>query len=156
MRREHETMLRMRDLVHPRDTVFDVGGHIGYVALWLAYLASEGECHVFEPSPENLSYLLANTQWRENVRVVDKGLGESPGMFTLYLDNTGGQNTSFVSGYQGWRRTHESLGIRNMDRRTVEVEVITLDCYVNEIDTIPTFIKIDVEGSEVDVLNRRR
>ena len=57
------------------------------MTLWLAYLASEGACHVFEPSPENLSCLLANTQRSKDVHVVDKGLGESPGMFTLYLDN---------------------------------------------------------------------
>lgn len=122
------------------------------MTLWLAYLASEGECHIFEPSPENLSYLLANTQRSKNVHVVDKGLGESPGMFTLYLDNVGGQNTSLVKTYQGWRRTQDSVGVKNMERRTVEVEVVTLDRYVNEIETIPTFIKIDAEGSEVAVL----
>ena len=54
-------LLLCRLLIRPGDVVFDVGGHIGYVAMYFGSLVGpEGRVFTFEADPGELPYLRQN------------------------------------------------------------------------------------------------
>src|SRR4051812_42477200 len=65
-------MQRMFDaLVHPGDTVVDVGANIGYNTLYAAHrVGSQGKVFAIEPAQDNLRLLYANLFYNELRNVV--------------------------------------------------------------------------------------
>lgn len=152
-RREAETLALCRALIHPGDTVFDVGGHIGYLSLYFARLAGpDGRVHVFEPGKNNLPYLERNIAGHTTITLVPKAAGAVPGRATIYLENLAGQNNSLVPEFEGLAR-NAALADAGADRVVArEVSVTSLDLYSRQADSVPDFVKIDVEGFELEVL----
>ena len=117
-----------RQFVSEKSTVVDIGAHIGTFAL---PIAKEVEKVIaFEPSSKAFDLLSRNA--KENavaLRLVNKALGSEKGNGTLVVRNTSnaGANTLVPGG---------------------DIPVTTLDDEVAHAD----FIKIDVEGMELDVL----
>lgn len=130
-RREYpnEGLLKVtRSFVNGRSIVVDIGAHIGTFAIPIA--AVVGKVIAFEPSPETFALLSRNA--KENnvpLQLVNKALGSEKGSGTLVVRNTSnaGANT-FMSGGN--------------------IPVATLDNEVSHAD----FIKMDVEGMEIEVL----
>lgn len=151
-RREPETMRFFAACVEPGDTVVEVGGHIGYVSVYLAGLVGpEGRLWVLEPGENNLPYLERNTRSLPNVTVVAKGAADIDGELTLYTEDLTGQNNSFVKDYDVLEGNARSANRRPRvaERR---VPVATLDALVRENGLKPSLVKIDVEGFERRVL----
>ncbi len=149
--READTMEAFRGLIRPGFTVFDVGTHIGYISLYFAYLVGRaGRVHSFEPGENNLPYTRRNLAGHANITVVEKALGAEPGRATLYLEDLSGQNNSLVQSYKGLALSSGSAVRAHV--REVSVEVSTLDTYVASTGAVPDFVKIDVEGFELGVL----
>lgn len=130
-------------------TVYDVGAFIGLFTMFFACAVGEnGKVIAFEPNPglcikikENL--LLNNFH---NVKVMQLALGREKKREILAFPST-------IPGV-GSIEEHEKIRILNQrGATTVEVEVNTVD---NLIATKkipkPNFIKIDVQGAELDVL----
>ena len=112
--------------------VLDVGAHMGYFSMIMSNLAGrEGKVHAYEPRPSNLKFLRQHLSINDisNVTVYPKCLGntEGPAMF----ETRTGSGTGHVSG----------LG-------NVRVEMTTIDRLNSSFD----YIKIDVEGHEVEVI----
>jgi FkbM family methyltransferase len=150
-RRERATMAAFAGLVRPGDCVLEAGGHIGYVTLYLASLAGPtGRVVVFEPGSNNLPYLRSNVAGRPGVEVVDQALGGAAGRATLYLEDLTGQNNSLLAGFAGLASNERNA----VKARVVEetVAVTTVDTYVRRFGLRPRLLKIDVEGSEAEVL----
>lgn len=121
------------------DVVLDFGANIGLFSIWIARRAPTATVLAFEPFPENYSALRANlTGWPHDIRVHNVAVGGTAG-FGQMLD----------------------AGERSLDHRLVtagekaghRVEVITLETAV-ELTSAPMvdLLKIDIEGSEGDVL----
>jgi FkbM family methyltransferase len=150
--RERATMELFARLLRPGDRVFEVGGHIGYIAMFFSHwVGPRGSVHVFEPGENNLPYLLHNTRELRNLTVVEKAAGASDGTARFFLEDLTGQNNTLVSNYdvfsENRARAHVDAGYR-----TTEVEVVRLDSFVAGSGCRPDFVKIDVEGAEVEVL----
>ncbi|HLH29602.1 MAG TPA: FkbM family methyltransferase [Terriglobia bacterium] len=127
------------ELSHTHDVVIDVGANVG---LYSCLAASQGKNVLsFEPSERNLKYLYRNL-WQnrfQGVEVFPLGLTERAGLKRLY--GFGGIS-SFVL---GWVQARE-------DRFAI-VPVTTLDKIVaDRFRGQRLLIKIDVEGSELEVL----
>jgi FkbM family methyltransferase len=124
-----EDLLRVtRAFVSKKDTVVDIGAHIGTFAVPIAETA--GTVIAFEPSPEAFALLSRNaTEHAVPLRLINKALGSKKGTGSLLTRNASnaGANT-LVAG--------------------TEVPVTTLDAEITHAD----FIKIDVEGMELGVL----
>jgi len=149
--REATTMARFASLIHPGDTVIEIGGHIGYVTQYLASLVGEpGSVIVFEPGSNNLPYIRDNVSHLPQVELIEKACGDSPERRTFFLEDLTGQNNSFTLGY-GLLREAEAKAIKARIR-PVEVDVVTLDSVLDERGLTPQLLKIDVEGSELAVL----
>jgi hypothetical protein len=71
-RRGPAEMATFADLIRPGDTVVEIGGRIGYLTLFFAWLVGRhGLVHVFEAEPDNLRYLRANVYFHKQVVVID-------------------------------------------------------------------------------------
>ncbi|KLL11942.1 FkbM family methyltransferase [Protofrankia coriariae] len=122
----------------PGDVCYDVGANIGVYALWSANLVGPtGSVQAFEPVPRTADLL--DSLVRQNalswVTVVRSAVGATVG-------EAGVQIYSDASGL---------AHITDAADPDITVPVTTLDTYVED-HPCPNFVKIDVEGHELDVL----
>jgi len=119
------------------DVVLEVGANIGYYALMEASRCRK--IYAIEPHPENVERLKRNIELNgyDNIEVQHAGFGETDGKLKLY--------TSELS---NWHTAKENPGSSG---EYIEVDCYTIDTFAKNHDT-PTFIKMDVEGFELQVL----
>ena len=111
---------------------------------WLAQeLAPHGEVHVFEPSPEVFPFLRGNAGSDPQLFLNNLALSNRPGSVTFY------QQTAHHSG--GSTLVEEVAAAHSAQFRKTEVPAVTLDQYL-EGHSLPTTIKLDVEGAECAVI----
>ena len=128
----------------PWDTVLDLGGNIGCVALRVAQHARR--VIVYEPDPLNLEILTRNLSGLDHVLVVPGAVAGERGRRKLHVA---------ASGRWGARSTlfHDVQAQRvNAADMEVEVSVTTLDALFaeHEIERCD-LLKIDVEGAEYEI-----
>jgi FkbM family methyltransferase len=130
----------LRSGLHDGDFV-DVGAHIGMYSLAGA-LATPGRVLALEPHPVARAQLVENVRLNglTNVVVVAKAAAAKPGRAQLHVPAT--PDPSF-----------SSLGAgRFSEGEPVDVQLTTVDAEVEAHALRPTFVKIDVEGGELDVV----
>src|SRR3990170_3202732 len=138
---KYETELFKR-LVKKGMVVVDIGANIGYYTLLAAHLVGdEGKVFAFEPDPYNYNLLCRNIEVNgfRNVIPIRKAVFSKSGETKLFLDksNLGGH----------------SLSEANVDKgASITVEVTSLDDYFKNKDCEIDVIKMDVQGSEMEVL----
>ena len=137
----------------------DVGANQGQSIESIRLFRPDAQVISFEANP-GLALQLASRYGRQkNIHVVAKGLGDSPGRFTL-----------FVPSYKGF--LYDALG--SLDKhaagawisdRTVfgfdaaKLSIAEMECQVDTLDAqqlAPVFMKLDVQGYEYNVLNGGR
>jgi FkbM family methyltransferase len=128
----------------PGSVVFDVGAHAGHTALLFRQRCAK--VYGFEPDPIPFETMAARFHGEPSVVPVRAALGRRAGKATLSLDYrgaTGCSSSLLVDLFT------EPLRV-NAERTTVDV--LALDAFCETEGVIPDFIKIDVEGSEPDVV----
>lgn len=129
------------EAVNEGDVVFDVGAHVGYfTAIASLRVGPDGRVVAFEPRPVNLGLLRRHVEVNDldNVTVVDAGVGSGSGI--AHFEEGTGSGTGKIA-----------------EEGALTVRVVRLDDVVGEDDLPePDFIKIDVEGGEMDVLQGAR
>ncbi len=156
-KREHQTIQRFHRLVKPGDTVIEVGGHIGYFSVLYAQLVgAAGRVFVFEPGDNNLPYLRRNLAQHANAEIIEKAVSNQNGIVKFWLEDLSGQNNSMVENYHLLDGNIALAGLgSDVHKREVQVPSVTLDTFIVQMQTknlSPQFIKIDVEGAELLVL----
>jgi FkbM family methyltransferase len=146
---EPEAMQSVRRLVKEGDCCIDVGANVGYYTISLAnWVGPSGLVVAFEPFPSNFSILEKNIHLNQlnNVTLEPSALSKCSGSVQL-IHEVGDQfsATPSVGGYavEG-------------DRVSVNVPSCRLDDYAAGLAKAPNFIKIDVEGAELAVLEGAR
>jgi len=126
--------------IGPEAVVFDVGAHLGYYSMLAETLGAE--VHAFEPAPETLSALRSNVG--DQVRVVAKGAWSADER--LELKDFGSDHSAV--------NTFVSSRDEDLDEpdATHTVPVTSIDSYVSLTRAVPTLVKIDAEGAELEVL----
>lgn len=125
---------------------FDVGANIGGYAISLSnHLPSDALIYSFEPSKETFNILKENTKHISSIIPLNIGLGSTNERVDLYSDS---KESTLASIYQR-NLSHFNL---ELNQREV-VEIRTIDSIMEEfnLDHID-FLKIDVEGNELNVL----
>jgi FkbM family methyltransferase len=135
--------LVIRDLLNPGDFAFDVGAYSGWLtALMSRLVGPTGRIVSFEADFENLEkcqrYL--QQQCSTNYTLVYAAICDMVGTAQLFTYPKDRQ----VS-------TLEPTRI-SKDHTPIEVPALTLDAYIRENDFFPVLLKVDVEGSELRVL----
>ena len=140
-------------LVEPGDICVDAGANSGWYTLLLAELAGpDGAVHSFEPDPRAFAQLTDNValnRTRAEVRRNNLALGRTSGSMPLYTTRNSQLSSlhpiapDFLPHHVG---AHDAA-------HPSQVTVTTLDAYAG-IMGLPRidFLKLDVEGSEFDVL----
>jgi len=134
---------KIKKYIKQGDTVIDVGGNLGFFVLILNELVGvTGKIYSFEPSSMLKNKLTATIQINNirNVTIVNLALGEKEGSTTLHYNPKQSGLSSIVSDFE-----KNSL--------SEEIKIITLDKFSENIPGRVSFIKIDTEGYEPQVLN---
>lgn len=144
---EPEVQEALRRTVAPGATVYDIGANIGFFTLLSARLTGPGGRVVaFEPSPPAIPGLRANVALNalDHVDVVERAVAAEPGRAELLQV---GQHSWSHLADRGWHPETTAV---------VEVDVTTVDAEVAAGRPAPDVVKIDVEGSEIAVLDGMR
>jgi FkbM family methyltransferase len=116
---------------------FDIGAHIGYFSAIAAHLnEGEGKVFAFEPRPMNAAFFRKHMKVNEfsNVVLYQAAVGDAEG--DVMFDSAHGSATGRVT--------------KDGD---LKVKQVSIDRLISEGTLpMPTFIKIDVEGGEIEVL----
>lgn len=133
----------IRRFVSKGDTVYDIGANVGYVSLSLAKrVGPAGLVVAFEPVPQNLQSLRENIALNhlQNVRVFEVAASDRLGEATIRI--AGNLSTASLV----WHTNDESA--TKLSVRTEPIDELV----ASQGLSLPTFVKIDVEGAEGQVL----
>jgi FkbM family methyltransferase len=128
------------------DLCFDVGAHKGGRTEWLLRLGARVVC--VEPQPI-CANLLRRRFRRKPVTVVESAAGDAEGTATLMVSSLDVVSTLSQDWIQRAGATGR-FGAAKWDEK-VQVPVTTLDKLIQQ-HGVPQFVKIDVEGFELQVL----
>jgi FkbM family methyltransferase len=137
---EEQTTRLVREVLKEGMTVLDLGANVGYYTLLAARQVGEtGRVFAFEPWHESFSLLQRNVKANgfNNIVPVAKAVSNRCGKQRLFLDND---------------PASRSLEEEDAGKNWVETEVTTVDEFVRERNISVDLIKMDVEGSEMKVL----
>lgn len=146
--REASTMDFFRMVLRPGDTVIEVGGHIGYISLWLSELVgANGHVFVFEPGQNNLPYLRANVAAAPNVEILPVAVSNVDGFAAFFEEELTGQNNSLLGDYEQFQ-ANRARAYSDAKYERHETQVVRLDTWAAERSVTPDMIKVDIEGAE--------
>jgi FkbM family methyltransferase len=132
-------------------TVYDVGSFHGLLALFFASRAKQVTC--FEPNTQNNKRLTENLALNgiKNVQVLKVGVGSKAGVLTMVVDPLmpGG---SSVDGKMADQILHSGAATVSE-----QISIVTLDEEIPKAQLPPPdFIKVDIEGFELEALRGAR
>jgi len=125
---------------------YDIGSHVGYIALALCHCGRAERVYAFEPVSSNAQLIRAaaeQNQLTSRIEVVQKAVADTNGSQRMHTWDA--SSMFFLDS------AHEGQPIN--PSQAFEVETCTLDSFVFENSgPPPDFIKLDVEGAEELVL----
>lgn len=141
---ERDTLALLRRIIKPGMCIVDAGANIGYYSRRLSRMVGPGgRVYAFEPAPDTLRYLRANTRRRRNVEVCPCAISDREGQATFYLHPVSCASNSLVD-------LAESA-------RQVDVPLTSLDRFVDSHNIRQVdLVKIDIEGGEIAALKGMR
>jgi FkbM family methyltransferase len=141
----------MRRAVRAGDTVWDVGANVGdYAAQFADWVGPRGHVYAFEPSRETGARLATACAARANVAILPLGLSDRTGEARLLRgDDADGATARVLEAGEPGVEPDADAG--------AAFDTIALargdDLIAARLATVPTLVKLDVEGHELDVLH---
>ena len=132
----------VKKFVKAGDIVIDIGAHVGYYTLLFAQIVgNKGKVYSFEPDPENFKLLKKNIEINgfQNVILEQKAISNENEKVQLFIDKEN----------RGENRIYDAK--MNDTNESIQVESVRLDDYFQNFKQEINFIKIDAEGSELDI-----
>lgn len=122
-----------REHIQKNEIFMDIGAHQGYFAILYAKWAYHGQVHAFECFSLNYELMKKNILINniKNIFPLCCAIGEKKGDISVPVN---------------------SGGIFDLAKKRNTVDMITVDDYCETHNIKPTFLKIDVEGFELEVL----
>jgi len=138
--REPAFMKILRQEVREGTAAMDIGANIGYVTLIMAELVGpSGRVYAFEPEPRSFKILSKNIEvngYSSFVFPYQMGISNISGVSKFYVSNK-----SNLSGM---------IAVKH-SKSVIDIAVTTLDDFMKD-KGCPDFIKMDIEGHEVEAL----
>ena len=134
----------VKELLDPGDVVIDVGANLGwYTTIIGKIVAPHGTIVGIEPNPIVFTLLQKNVLMNElkNTILLNIAVGGRTGKGFIYL-------------FEGEPDTHASIKPLGRTKfKRISIQVSTIDSIVKELELYPDFVKIDVEGAEMELLD---
>jgi FkbM family methyltransferase len=125
----------------PGDVVWDVGAHAGLTSYFLAEMVGPtGKVFAFEPDDTNYEFLLRNIDMHQlaSVTPVKAALSDKTGTAIFCMDGTMSAGlTATLSSSAANSREVKTLGLQDA---------------CEQFGSVPTYIKMDIEGAELSVV----
>ena len=142
---EKDSIMRMRKLIQPKETVLDIGAQMGLMTkLFSDLVGLEGKVYSFEPTPSTYRLLQKTISINHLSQVVsvNKAVAEKEGKTNFNIFETEASAGNSLA-----------INTSKLQTKAIEVDLISVDGFVSEkpIDKVE-FIKIDTEGAELAVL----
>lgn len=135
-----------RNLLNPGDLAFDVGAHVGTRAR--AMRAAGARVVALEPQAPFSTYLRLTLP--RDIRLVEAAAGSSASTAQMAVSSRHPTVSSLKPGFVAAAGAAPGFEMVKWDS-VQSVQVVTLDALIAE-EGVPRYIKIDVEGFELDVL----
>lgn len=127
---------------------YDVGANYGFYSGLAFHLASEGEVHSFEPNSKSFRYLSQFLGDKQQCHLNEVAISDSTEEKTLYVPQRHSGGATLQE--EVTKKLKENIDV-SIQKETISST--TLDKYVERDNiTPPTFIKLDIEGSELEAL----
>ena len=130
--------------IHAGDAILDVGANIGaYTVLFAQWTGASGRVFAFEPAPEPrhaLQQMLEANGVAGRVTVLGDAVTARSGTSAFHADGSDGANRVLAADRPG----------------SISIMTTTIDAFCRRMNVLPAFIKIDVEGAELDALRGAR
>ncbi len=124
--------------------IFDVGSHIGKTIKIYKSIFPKSKIYGFEPSKDSYQILLNKFADDKDILISDYALSNDCKIKTLFLSSSDKLNSLKKPNKRAW-------GFEKSER--VKVQTITIDDFCNENNIYHIgILKLDVQGSELDVL----
>ena len=139
---ERHVVTKLLKIIQPGDICWDIGANIGfYTCLLASRVEDAGTVVAFEPALRTCGYLRENVSLNRfaNVTVISKGLSDRVEQRHLYYSEAGLAEGTASLKYADGRTASERVTLDTIDNLARELPV-------------PDFIKIDVEGYQLEVL----
>ena len=130
-------------LINHEDLIFDVGAHLGEKSKF--FIEKKIKTILIEPLPNCAKYLRKKYSKNKNVKIIQKGLGEKSSEKILMV-NKSMPTISTIAKH--WKKGRFSK--LTWDHQ-IKIKITTLDNLIKKFGS-PKYIKIDVEGYELNVL----
>ncbi len=128
--------------IKPGMTVFDIGANIGYLTFLAARMCGDdGLVIAFEPGNQSFEIMkksLALNKYK-NVEIINKAVADKSKIGKLFISPYGSVINKIVD--------------EDDECNSVDIEITSLDDFINMRKIKPDFIKIDVQGAEYLVLD---
>ena len=138
----------MLGTIHKGDTVLDIGAHKGgYLYLMLKQVGKQGKVVAFEPQTVLFDYLIHMKRilkWG-NVTIEHIALSDTETETTLFIPTNNVSKASAPGATILNNRERDDIGF------TEKVNTDSLDHYCSVYNINPDFLKIDVEGNELNI-----
>ncbi len=142
---DREELSYLSNNIQKGDFVLDIGAHKGGYLYWLRrFVGIKGHVIAFEPQPILYNYLnrIIETFGYNNIDLHHAGISSQAGKLELFVPKEMGQTSP---GATFEKRLNKKKG------HTIEVEVFQLDRFMAQRKRKVDFIKLDVEGHELEV-----
>lgn len=123
----------------------DCGANVGNITS--KFVAAGFRVHAFEPDPTARDALIARAFSADQVRIYPTAVGVRRGIATLFRRKKKSQTTihTAASSLVDYGKTNA--------QDNVDVEIIDFIAYIQQLGERVGILKMDIEGSEVDILN---
>lgn len=150
----HDSEIRMTKFllnnIQAGDCFIDVGAHFGFYSLLASCLVTpRGKVYAFEPSPKSYKILKLNTHQIKNIEIHNLAISHSNKQMTFYEFplHLSEYNTLELNQHinENWYKGQKPIPLN--------VKSMSLDEFLTIEMISPKFLKIDVEGFELEVIN---
>ena len=131
------------NFLNPRDLFFDIGAHTGEKSK--QFLSKNLRIIMMEPLPECVEQLKVTFSKNKNTEIIQKAVGQKTGKKLLEVNTKTPTISTMAKHWKSGRFSEE-----NWDKK-IKVEMTTLDELI-KVYGVPNYIKVDVEGFELEVL----
>ena len=140
-------IIKLRLKERPQDLLLDVGSNYGdFSENLLGYFK---EIHLFEPNPEIVPSLKSKFKNFSNIKIFDYAIGNENEKLSFYITNDKGKTLSSI-------KKQDSIikdNLKNTEiTNQIEIEVKRLDSILKDSLYKKVFLKSDVQGNELGVL----